>query len=211
LAVLLSSTLEILNHMSKENIDAAASEQTEVRDTEVTSSENNQESNQDSISEFNEAEGEETAETSLEKLEKAVASEQDKFLRLFAEFENYKKRTSKERMDLFKTANQEVIVAMLPVVDDFERAMKELSKEQDSELYKGVSLIQNKFIGILKNKGLEEVVVSAGDTFDSEMHDAITQIPAPDKKMKGKVIDVIEKGFQLGDKIIRHPKVVVGN
>jgi len=195
--------------MSKENIDAAASEQTEVQDTEVTSSENNQESNQDSTSEFNEAE--ETAETSLEKLEKAVASEQDKFLRLFAEFENYKKRTSKERMDLFKTANQEVIIAMLPVVDDFERAMKELSKEQDSELYKGVSLIQNKFIGVLKNKGLEEVVVSAGDTFDSEMHDAITQIPAPDKKMKGKVIDVIEKGFQLGDKIIRHPKVVVGN
>ncbi|MDG1212976.1 MAG: nucleotide exchange factor GrpE [Flavobacteriaceae bacterium] len=197
--------------MSKENIDAAASEQTEVQDTEVTSSENNQESNQDSTSEFNDAESEETAETSLEKLEKAVASEQDKFLRLFAEFENYKKRTSKERMDLFKTANQEVIVAMLPVVDDFERAMKELSKEQDSELYKGVSLIQNKFIGVLKNKGLEEVVVSAGDTFDSEMHDAITQIPAPDKKMKGKVIDVIEKGFQLGDKIIRHPKVVVGN
>lgn len=197
--------------MSKENIDAAASEQTEVQDTEVTSSENSQESNQDSTSEFNDAESEETAETSLEKLEKAVASEQDKFLRLFAEFENYKKRTSKERMDLFKTANQEVIVAMLPVVDDFERAMKELSKEQDSELYKGVSLIQNKFIGVLKNKGLEEVVVSAGDTFDSEMHDAITQIPAPDKKMKGKVIDVIEKGFQLGDKIIRHPKVVVGN
>lgn len=203
--------LEILNHMSKENIDAAASEQTEVQDTEVTSSENNQEFNQDSTSEFNDAEDEETAESSLEKLEKAVASEQDKFLRLFAEFENYKKRTSKERMDLFKTANQEVIVAMLPVVDDFERAMKELSKEQDSELYKGVSLIQNKFIGVLKNKGLEEVVVSAGDTFDSEMHDAITQIPAPDKKMKGKVIDVIEKGFQLGDKIIRHPKVVVGN
>jgi molecular chaperone GrpE len=197
--------------MNKENIDAAASEQKEVQDTEITSSENNQESSQDSTSEFNDAEGEETAETSLEKLEKAVASEQDKFLRLFAEFENYKKRTSKERMDLFKTANQEVIVAMLPVVDDFERAMKELSKEQDSELYKGVSLIQNKFIGVLKNKGLEEVVVSAGDTFDSEMHDAITQIPAPDKKMKGKVIDVIEKGFQLGDKIIRHPKVVVGN
>lgn len=197
--------------MSKENIDAAASEQTEVQDTEVSSSENSQESNQDSTSEFNDAEGEETADTSLEKLEKAVASEQDKFLRLFAEFENYKKRTSKERMDLFKTANQEVIVAMLPVVDDFERAMKELSKDKDSELYKGVSLIQNKFIGVLKNKGLEEVVVTAGDTFDSEMHDAITQIPAPDKKMKGKVIDVIEKGFQLGDKIIRHPKVVVGN
>ena len=146
-----------------------------------------------------------------EQLKISLATEQDKFLRLFAEFENYKKRTSKERMDLFKTANQEVIVAMLPVVDDFERALKELSKDESSELFKGVSLIQNKFWGVLKNKGLEEVAVKAGDVFDSELHDAITQIPAADKKMKGKVIDVIEKGFQLGDKIIRHPKVVVGN
>lgn len=146
-----------------------------------------------------------------EQLKISLATEQDKFLRLFAEFENYKKRTSKERMDLFKTANQEVIVAMLPVVDDFERALKELSKDESSELFKGVSLIQSKFWGILKNKGLEEVKVKAGDVFDSEMHEAITQIPAADKKMKGKVIDVIEKGFQLGDKIIRHPKVVVGN
>lgn len=146
-----------------------------------------------------------------EQLKISLATEQDKFLRLFAEFENYKKRTSKERMDLFKTANQEVIVAMLPVVDDFERALKELSKDESSDLFKGVSLIQNKFWGVLKNKGLEEVAVKAGDVFDSELHDAITQIPAADKKMKGKVIDVIEKGFQLGDKIIRHPKVVVGN
>jgi len=197
--------------MSKENIDAAASDQNEVQDTEMTSPENSQGSQQDNNSEFNDPAVEDSPESALEKLEKAVASEQDKFLRLFVEFENYKKRTSKERMDLFKTANQEVIVAMLPVVDDFERAMKELSKDQDSELYKGVGLIQNKFLGILKNKGLEEVVAAAGDTFDSEMHDAITQIPAPNKKMKGKIIDVIEKGFQLGDKIIRHPKVVVGN
>ncbi len=192
-------------------MDAAASDQVEVQDTEITSPENSQGSKQDNDSEFNDAAIEDSTETVMEKLEKSVASEQDKFLRLFAEFENYKKRTSKERMDLFKTANQEVIVAMLPVVDDFERAMKELSKEEDSELYKGVSLIQNKFIGVLKNKGLEEVAASAGDIFDSEIHDAITQIPAPDKKMKGKIIDVIEKGFQLGDKIIRHPKVVVGN
>ena len=192
-------------------MDAAASDQVEVQDTEITSPENSQGSKQDNDSEFNDAAIEDSTETVKEKLEKSVASEQDKFLRLFAEFENYKKRTSKERMDLFKTANQEVIVAMLPVVDDFERAMKELSKEEDSELYKGVSLIQNKFIGVLKNKGLEEVAASAGDIFDSEIHDAITQIPAPDKKMKGKIIDVIEKGFQLGDKIIRHPKVVVGN
>ena len=149
MAVLLNSRLQILNHMSKENIDAAASDQNEVQDTEMTSPENSQGSQQDNNSEFNDAAIEDSPESALEKLEKAVASEQDKFLRLFAEFENYKKRTSKERMDLFKTANQEVIVAMLPVVDDFERAMKELSKDQDSELYKGVGLIQNKFLEYL--------------------------------------------------------------
>jgi len=175
------------------------------------------ENNEDLLNNINEAEfdhdieNEESEESELALLKEAVSNEQDKFLRLFAEFENYKKRTSKERMDLFKTANQEVIVAMLPVVDDFERAMKELSKDQSSELFLGISLIQNKLSSILKNKGLEEVSVAPGDVFDSELHDAITQIPAPHKKMKGKVIDVIEKGFQLGDKIIRHPKVVVGN
>lgn len=139
-----------------------------------------------------------------------LAKEKEKFLRLFAEFENYKKRTSKERMDLFKTAGQEVIVAMLPVLDDFDRAMNEISKSDDKETFKGVELIANKFRESLKSKGLEEMKVKQGDAFDAEVHDAITQIPAPKKKLKGKIIDVIEKGFKLGDKIIRHPKVVVG-
>lgn len=146
-----------------------------------------------------------------EKLREDLAKEKEKFLRLFAEFENYKRRTSKERMDLFKTAGQEVMVALLPILDDFERALKELSKSEDREMFKGVELISNKFKETLKNKGLEQVEVKAGDTFDAEVHDAITQIPAPDKKMKGKIIDVVEKGFKLGDRIIRHPKVVVGN
>lgn len=146
-----------------------------------------------------------------EQLKADLAKEKDKFLRLFAEFENYKKRTSKERMDLFRTAGQEVIVALLPVSDDFDRALPELSKSEDKEMFKGVELIHNKFKQVLKAKGLEELEVKAGDVFDAEIHDAITQIPAPDKKMKGKIIDVIEKGFKLGDKIIRHPKVVVGN
>ncbi|MBU2996882.1 nucleotide exchange factor GrpE [Cellulophaga baltica] len=146
-----------------------------------------------------------------EQLKEDLAKEKDKFLRLFAEFENYKKRTSKERMDLFRTAGQEVIVALLPVSDDFDRALPELAKSEDKEMFKGVELIQNKFKQVLKAKGLEEVEAKAGDVFDAEIHDAITQIPAPDKKMKGKIIDVIEKGFKLGDKIIRHPKVVVGN
>lgn len=149
--------------------------------------------------------------TEEERLKEELASEKDKFLRLFAEFENYKRRTSKERLELFKTAGQEVIVSLLPVMDDFDRAIKELSKSEDKEMFKGVELINNKFRETLKNKGLEEVGVKQGDTFDAEVHDAVTQIPAPSKKLKGKIVDVIEKGFKLGDKIIRHPKVVVGN
>lgn len=155
---------------------------------------------------------EETPEMSItEKLEEDLSKEKDKFLRLFAEFENYKKRTSKERMDLFKTAGQEIMVAMLPIMDDFDRALNEISKSSDKDMFKGVELINNKFREALKGKGLQEVEVKSGDTFDAEVHDAITQIPAPDKKLKGKIIDVVEKGFKLGDKIIRHPKVVVGN
>ncbi len=146
-----------------------------------------------------------------EKLQEDLGKEKDKFLRLFAEFENYKKRTSKERMELFKTAGQEVIVSLLPVMDDFDRALKELAKSEDKEMFKGIELISNKFRETLKNKGLQEVSVKQGDAFDAEVHDAITQIPAPNKKLKGKIIDVVEKGFTLGDKIIRHPKVVVGN
>jgi len=149
--------------------------------------------------------------TTEEKLQEELGKEKDKFLRLFAEFENYKKRTSKERMDLFKTAGQEVIVSLLPVMDDFDRALKELVKVDDKEMFKGIELISNKFKETLKNKGLTEVEAAQGDTFDAEIHDAITQIPAPKKKLKGKIIDVIEKGYKLGDKIIRHPKVVVGN
>ena len=140
-----------------------------------------------------------------------LAKEKDKFLRLFAEFENFKRRTSKERIDLFKTAGQDIMVSMLPVLDDFDRGLKELSKNDDSELFKGVELIHNKFRDTLKNKGLEMVDVSEGDTFDADLHDAVTQIPAPNKKLKGKIIDVIEKGYKLGDRIIRHPKVVVGH
>ncbi|MEP3211346.1 MAG: nucleotide exchange factor GrpE [Maribacter sp.] len=149
--------------------------------------------------------------TAEEKLQEELGKEKDKFLRLFAEFENYKKRTSKERIDLFKTAGQEVIVSLLPVMDDFDRAMKELAKSEDKEMFKGVELINNKFRETLKNKGLTEAEAKQGDSFDAEIHDAITQIPAPNKKLKGKIIDVVEKGYKLGDKIIRHPKVVVGN
>ncbi|MTH18142.1 nucleotide exchange factor GrpE [Flavobacterium sp. LC2016-01] len=146
-----------------------------------------------------------------EQLAHDLAKEKDKFLRLFAEFENYKKRTSKERIDLFKTANQEVLLAMLPVLDDFDRATVEINKSDDENLKKGVELIHEKLKSTLVSKGLEQVEVRAGDAFNADFAEAITQIPAPSDKLKGKIVDVIEKGYKLGDKIIRFPKVVIGN
>ncbi|WP_408034056.1 nucleotide exchange factor GrpE [Tenacibaculum sp. 1_MG-2023] len=142
--------------------------------------------------------------------EELIQAEKDKYLRLFAEFENYKKRTSKERIDLFKTASQELMTALLPIMDDFDRGLTEIKKSEDSELIKGIELINNKFKNILTQKGLTTIEVKAGDDFDAEVHDAITQIPAPTDDLKGKIIDCVEKGYKLGDKIIRHPKVVMG-
>ncbi|EAZ95838.1 molecular chaperone, heat shock protein [Flavobacteria bacterium BAL38] len=145
-----------------------------------------------------------------EQLQADLAAEKDKFLRLFAEFENYKRRTSKERIDLFKTANQEVLQAMLPVLDDFDRAWTQISKSEDEALVTGVQLIHDKLRSTLISKGLEEVEIKAGDVFNADFAEAITQIPAPNDKLKGKIVDVIEKGYKLGDKIIRFPKVVIG-
>ena len=145
-----------------------------------------------------------------EQLQEDLAKEKDKFLRLFAEFENFKKRTAKERIELFKTANEEVLQAILPILDDFDRAMVEISKSEDEVLLKGVELIHEKLKNTLVSKGLEQVDVKAGDAFDADFAEAITQIPAPSDDLKGKVVDVIEKGYKLGDKIIRFPKVVIG-
>ena len=139
-----------------------------------------------------------------------LQKEKDKFLRLFAEFENYKKRTTKERIELFSTASQELMTSLLPVLDDFDRANQEIIKNKENELYKGVSLIQNKLFDTLKSKGLHEVEVSSGDSFNADDHEAVTQIPAPNDGMKGKIIDIIEKGYKLGEKVIRYPKVVIG-
>lgn len=145
-----------------------------------------------------------------EELKEALAKEKDKFLRLFAEFENYKKRTTKERVELFKTANQDVIQSLLPVLDDFDRALAEISKSEDKALSQGVELIHTKLKDTLNSKGLELVEVKAGDVFDADFAEAVTQIPAPSQELKGKIVDVIEKGYKLGDKIIRYPKVVTG-
>ncbi len=142
--------------------------------------------------------------------EELIQQEKDKYLRLFAEFENYKKRTSKERIELFKTASQELMTSLLPIMDDFDRGLAEIKKVKDKELLKGMQLINDKLKNTLVQKGLTEIQVKKGDVFDAEIHEAITQIPAPTEKLKGKIIDAIEKGYKLGDKIIRYPKVVIG-
>jgi molecular chaperone GrpE len=174
--------------------------------TENTEKEHNESDVESVVNEIETAE-----ELSVEaKLEENLAIEKDKFLRLFAEFENFKKRTAKERIDLFRTANQEVLQAMLPVMDDFDRAMVQISKSEDEVLLKGVVLIYEKLKSTLVAKGLEQLDIRAGDVFNADFAEAITQIPAPTDDLKGKIVDVIEKGYKLGDKIIRFPKVVIG-
>ncbi len=144
----------------------------------------------------------------LEELNRDLDQEKDKYLRLFAEFENFKKRTAKERIELFKTAGQEVISSILPILDDMERAINQ-TPEQEKKSIEGFVLINNKLADVLKSNGLDVTETKIGDTFDAEIHEAITLIPSADDQ-KGKIIDVTEKGYQLGDKIIRFPKVVVG-
>ena len=172
------------------------------------------EKEESAVAEAVENQTEETTETKaspLETVQNELAVEKDRYLRLFAEFENYKKRTGRERIELFKTASQDVIVSLLPVVDDFDRALNEFSDDKDDVHVQGMVLISHKLKETLKQKGLEIVETKQGDNFDAEIHEAITQIPSPSPDLKGKIIDVIEKGYTLGDKIIRFPKVVIGN
>ncbi len=147
----------------------------------------------------------------LESMQLDLDKEKNNFLRLFAEFENYKKRTAKERIELFSTANRELMAVLLPILDDFDRGLNEIKKTDDKAMLEGMQLIYNKFINTLNQKGLKEMEVGKGDVFDAEIHEAISQIPAPSKKLKGKIIDVVEKGYKLGETIIRFPKVVLGN
>jgi molecular chaperone GrpE len=139
--------------------------------------------------------------------EEKFAELNDKHLRLFAEFENFKKRTAKERMDLYKTAGESVLTALLPVLDDFERSIKANQKQEDE----GVVLIYNKLKSILETKGLKAMEDPIGQELNTDYHEAITNIPAPSDDMKGKIIDVVEKGYILNEKVIRYAKVVVAN
>ena len=143
----------------------------------------------------------------LDQLKDEVEEQKDKYLRLYSEFDNYRRRTAKEKLELTKTANEELVVALLPVVDDFERAQK--AAEDDSEK-EGIALIYNKLVNVLQQKGVKEIETNKGDDFNDEVHEAITQIPAPEEGLKGKIVDVVEKGYYLDEKVVRFAKVVTG-
>jgi len=146
----------------------------------------------------------------LKRLKDELAEAKEKYLRLYSEFENFRRRTSKEKLEMIQSANEELIKSILPVVDDFERAEKSVADLSKIEL-EGFLLIQNKLKKILDQYGVKPFKLEAGDDFDPDKQEAITQIPSPEEKLKGKVVDVVEKGYQLNDKVIRYAKVVVGN
>ena len=182
------SKKETTNDIESEQLDGMQNETVEVEEQEVIE--------------------EQTIE---EKLQEELQQEKNKFLRLFAEFENYKKRTSRERIELFSTASEDVMKTLLPVLDDFERALAHIDEDKEAEeLRKGVLLIYQKLVKTLEQKGLSAIKTEKGELFNADVHEAITQIPAPSDDLKGKIIDVVEKGYKLGDKIIRFPKVVIG-
>lgn len=176
-------------------------EQEEIKDENLVQEESNETSN----NEENNAPVNE-----VEQLKASLAEQKDKYLRLFADFDNFKKRTAKERLDLLSTAGKDIILSVLPVLDDFERALQAAENAKDVESVKdGMGLIKNKLSNILEQRGLKPIE-SIGKDFDVELHEAITEIPAPTEDMKGKVIDEVQKGYSMNDKLIRHAKVVVG-
>jgi len=150
------------------------------------------------------------AEEQLEKVESEILELKDKHIRLQAEFDNYRKRTLKERMELLKTAGESLLVSILPVIDDFDRAMQTLNMmEEENHLKDGVRLIYTKFQDFLKQNGVKEIEAKEKD-FNTDLHEAITKIPAPTEELKGKIVDVVQKGYYLNDKVIRFSKVVIG-
>jgi len=148
----------------------------------------------------------------LNKVKAELSETKDKYLRLYSEFDNFRRRTAKEKLDLVSTANEDLMIELLPVIDDFERAIKSFDSDNDDidNIKEGVLLIFNKLKNVTEKKGLNGMETNPGDDFNSELHDAISHIPAPEEKFKGKIIDTIEKGYYLNDKVIRFAKVVTG-
>jgi molecular chaperone GrpE len=190
----------ILNHIIMSKIDKVQEEE-EIENVEAQQTEDSVEETQEEVIELSREES----------LEIQVKEATDKYLRLYSEFDNFRKRTQKEKIELYKTAGEGIISAIIPVLDDLERAEKANQDSDDAQGIKdGIKLIQDKITNILKTKGLEAVASPIGEDFNVEFHEAITQIPAPSKKEKGKVLDVVEKGYELNGKVIRFSKVVIG-
>ncbi|MCT4600719.1 MAG: nucleotide exchange factor GrpE [Marinifilaceae bacterium] len=194
----------------KEDIEETINETSELNDTDI-----NKEETQEDVENVEEKEEEpktelELAQDQVEELGKKLQETNDKYMRLSAEFDNYRKRTLKERMDLIKTASEKVFLDILPVMDNFERAMKAMDTASEVEpVIEGINLIYSKFSDFLKSNGLE-VIETENKDFDIDLHEAITKMPAPTEDMKGKIIDCVERGYKMNEKVIRYAKVVVG-
>lgn len=183
----------------------------ESKEKQVKSEDLNEQELKDTNTETEEcAEEPATCEEDINNLEAQIADLKDKHLRLFSEFDNFRKRTTKERIELFKTANADLILDLIPVLDDFDRAQQSMAESTDAEAIKaGVELVYNKLYKTLEKRGLQ-CMDSKEKDFDTDFHEAITEIPAPTEDLKSKVVDVVEKGYTLNDKVIRYAKVVVG-
>jgi len=192
--------------MSMENM----TNENEMKENEEVISENGPEAENLSATETEGDSPEAKQVNALLTLQNEVEAQKDKFIRLYSEFENFRRRTAKEKLEMIQSANEQLLKSLLPVADDFDRAEKSLKEKNDKDL-EGVFLIQNKFKKTLEQYGVKLMDVKAGSDFNADFHEAITQVPAPDEKLKGKVVDVIESGYLLNDKVIRFAKVVVGS
>jgi molecular chaperone GrpE len=182
----------------KEEKETVSDEQSQDKDAEIQE----QEDVKDAI--------EEPELSPEQKLIAEVAESKDKYLRLYSEFDNYRRRTSKEKLELMQIAGERIIFSLLSVLDDFNRAEQSLESSDANAIAEGIKLISDKFSKILDTEGLKLMETKPGTKFDTELHEAVTQIPSPSKKLKGKIVDTIERGYFLGDKVIRHAKVVIG-
>lgn len=209
---LLASYLLYLKCTKQETVMSEKEMNNELENEKIDETNNTAEPAQEQAAteETTELTGEELLQKQLDEANEKVASLEDKYLRQVAEFDNYRKRTIKEKAELIKNGGEKAIESILPVLDDFERAIQNMSKDESAaDMLTGVELIYNKFIGILKQNGLQKIETEGKD-FDTDYHEAIAMIPAPEESLKGKVLDCVQTGYILNNKVIRHAKVAVG-
>lgn len=193
------------NHHSQEENEVLKDQQAKASEQAEAQAQNAQHAEEGS----EELTSEQKLEKELEEAKKTIEEQKDKYLRLSAEFDNYRKRTMKEKAELIKNGGEKAISAILPILDDLERALQNMQKADDVKaMYEGIDLISQKFHKVLSQEGLQKME-PVGETFDTDYHEAIALVPAPDEAQKGKVLDCVQTGYKLNDKVIRHAKVVV--